>query len=218
MIGSTDYHYCGLDELKSELELGSGAAFTDSLDALLLRAIGECSRMVDSYKRVEPGAYKNADTDADQTRYFDGSGGTVQFVDYCTSVTSIAVDETLSGSFVAWVENTDFYLLPFNAEQIGEPYRRIETTRKTGTTKSVFARGRRSVRVVGTFGISAQPPADVSRAVLITVQRWFQRALQGWADTGANVDLGNLRLTQSFDPEAKQLLDSAFPRGRRVSI
>jgi hypothetical protein len=43
------------------------------------------------------------------------------------------------------------------------------------------------------------------------VARWYKRAQQGWQDTAANIELGELTFTAEIDPEIRQILRSVFP-------
>lgn len=212
-----EFTYTTPDNVKAELELGSGTTFPSSLDGLLGDMIEQASRLIDSFKSVEPGAYKTADVAADETRYYFGTGLPDQPIDFTTSITTVAVEET-DNTYTTWTVDVDFYTLPYNAALIGEPIRRLEIVPKTGTTKSVWTYGPKRVRVVGKFGVSVNPPADIARACLIQSQRWYHRAVQGWHDTGATSELGQLTFTQQLDPDIKTLLAGAFPHTSRVSI
>ncbi|HLC02119.1 MAG TPA: hypothetical protein VJK02_03720 [Anaerolineales bacterium] len=51
-----------------------------------------------------------------------------------------------------------------------------------------------------------RPPEPVKEAAAIMAVRRLQRALQGYADASADVDLGRLRFVRGMDPEAERLL------------
>jgi len=212
-----DFLYTDAESVKSELELGSGQSFTDELDGLLISMIEQSSRLIDRFKSVEPGAYKTADIESNETRYYFGSGIEIQMIDYIPSIATVSVEET-DGTFTAWTIDVDFYTIPYNAALIGEPIRRLETTRKTGSTKSVWPYGPKRIEVRGKFGIAVNPPADIERAALIQTQRFYQRALQGFRDTGAITEIGQLTYTKQLDPDVKNILTSAFPRVSRVAV
>lgn len=216
-MAENDFHYTDEDAVKSELELGGASDFPEALDPLLLRMIGQASRFIDGFKSLEPGAFKSADVSADETRYYFGSGLPKQFIDYLTDLTTVSVEET-DGTYTPWTIDVDFYTLPYNAALIGEPIRRLDVTGKTGTTKSVWAYGPRRIEIVGKFGVSVNPPADIIRAALIQTQRWYQRALQGWNDTGASPELGTLTFTKELDPDVKNILKNTFPHKSRISV
>jgi hypothetical protein len=216
-MSTAKFLYTDAEPIKVELELGSGATFTDELDGHLTESIEEASRMIDDYKRVEAGSYKTSDYAADEVRYYFGSGRSTQDFDFATSITELAVEET-DGTYTAWTEDTDYYLWPPNALQIGEAYRAATVSNRAGTTKSVFDYGYNRVRVTGKFGISVEVPAQIERACKVQVQRWYHRALQGWQDTGGNQDLGLVRYTKELDPEVKGILKAAFPHVARIAV
>lgn len=218
-----EFKYTDAEKIKVELELGTDAEFPDGFDGLLSDMAEQASRLIDGFKHVEPGAYKTSDVGAagdagtDETRYYFGSGVPIQMIDFATSIAEIAVEET-DGTYTVWALDSDYYTLPYNAALIGEPIRRLEIPGKTGSTKSVWTYGPKRVRVKGKFGIAANPPADVARAALIQCQRWYNRALQGWQETGAVPELAQLRFTQQLDPDVRQLLVGTFPHVARVAV
>ena len=217
------FAYTDAEKVKVELELGHDQEFTDDLDGLLADMVEQASRMIDGFKGVDPGAYKTddvglaADSGTDETRFFFGSGVTLQPIDHATNIAEVAIEET-DNTFTVWVLDTDYFTLPYNAALISEPIRRLEVTGKTGSTKSIFRYGPKTIRVKGKFGIAALPPAGIARAALIQSQRWYMRALQGWQETGAVAELNQLRFTQKLDPDVEQILAVTFPHVSRVFV
>jgi hypothetical protein len=208
--GGVALYYADALDVRQELAAGASndAAIGTHDDDILYDMCEEASRVIDIYKRVEPGAYiTNSST---SQRYYTGSGYGWQEIDYATSIDAVEVEET-DGTYTAWTENTDFYTWPYNASAISEPIRRLEVSRKSGSSKSVFIAGPRRVRVAATWGVTSSVPADVRRAARIMVARWYKRAHQGWADTAANIELGELTFTREIDPEVKQILKYVFP-------
>jgi len=60
--------------------------------------------------------------------------------------------------------------------------------------------------VTGKWGGVVTPPALIEKACKITVIRRFKRAMQGFQDTGAIEELGQLRYTKALDPDVKEIL------------
>lgn len=206
-----DTTYASKDAVYSDLEVASGLTLPATAGPQVERALVAATRLIDNWKRVQPLAY----IASSDTRYYFGSGNTVQQIDYCTGVTTVSVEET-DGTYTEWTLGTDFYLWPYNAPALGEPYRALEVTGKSGSTKSVWIYGPQRVQVVGTFGISDKAPADIERACIIQVARWFSRAAQGWQDSGGQAEFGQVQYTQALDPDVRTLLRAAFPhRARR---
>jgi len=54
----------------------------------------------------------------------------------------------------------------------------------------------------------------VKQAVLIQAARWFKRGQQGFRDTGAIVELGQLMYTRALDPDVAALIEHL----RRMAI
>ncbi len=212
-----NFEYINDDDVKAELAIGAGTPFTPDHDALFTSMIEQASRFIDRYKRVEHGAYKTSDYSADEVRYFWGSGIERQDIDYLTNLTTVKVEET-DGTYTTWTLDTDFFTWPYNASQIDEPIRRLDVSPKTGTTKSIWTFGPKRVEITGKFGVSSAVPDTVARACIIQVSRWFKRATQGWADSGANPDLGQLTFVKKLDPDVRILLDRTFPRVGRGSV
>lgn len=211
--GGTVDAYCTALEVRTELSTGAGdTPISQVYDNVIWNMCVEASRLIDDYKGVEAGAYLAGTDDSNvETRYFDGSGNTRQFIDYAVRVDTVEVDETDSESWVEWAE-TDFYTWPYNGL---EPIWRLVITGKTGGTKSYFPCGRKNVRVTGIFGISETPPETIKRACKIQAARWFKRAQQSWQD-GVSSDIGQLIYAKQLDPEVKLILDKAFPKGVRL--
>ena len=205
--GTIDAYATALD-VRAELASGSGSAtIGQEHEDTLWEMLVEASRLIDQYKGVEPGAYMASGS---ETRYFAGSGLQRQFIECAVSISAVAVEET-DGTYTSWVDNTDYYAWPYNASAIGEPIRALEVVAKSGTTKSVFTRGQRRVRVAGVFGIASSPPSPIARACKIQAARWFKRAQQSWQDAGVSADSGQMQYVKKLDPDVETLLNTAFP-------
>lgn len=207
------FDYTVKELVKAELEIGSSGSFRVDHDTLIDGMISQASRLIDKFKGVEDGSYKTADHASDEVRYYFGSGKIRQKVDYFTDLTSVEVEET-DGTYTAWVENTDFFKWPYDADQRSLPFWQLEVNQKSGTTKSVWTHGQRRVKVTGKFGVSSAIPDDIERACIIQTSRWYKRASQGWTDASANADLGQLTYVGQLDPDVKTLLKATFPHMR----
>ena len=60
------------------------------------------------------------------------------------------------------------------------------------------------------------PPDEIKQATIIQAMRWFKRGQQAFSDTGAVLELGQLRYTQKLDPDVALILES--PRFGRLTI
>ena len=113
-------------------------------------------------KRVfEAPTVPQGQTEADAVRYFDGNGDKKIFIGEAVSITSIEVDG------YAQVINSDFFLKPYNAIQIGKPYDTIELVQPSGNQSSRaktiydFTADQRNIKVTGKFRYSDTAPADI---------------------------------------------------------
>lgn len=207
--GGTVDAYCTALDVRRELAAGSGnQAIGQQHEDLIWDMCVEASRLIDQYKRVEPGGYMAAGS---ETRYYRGSGQNWQPLDYAVSVSAVAVEET-DGTYTTWTADTDYYTWPYNASAMGEPIRWLEVAAKSGTTKSVFTLGQKRVKVTGVFGVAATPPEPIARACKIQAARYFKRAQQGWQDAGMSAgEMGTIAYVKKLDPDVETLLKTAFP-------
>ena len=195
--------YCTAAEIKAAMPDGSWGS---SYDTELARLATAASRAIDRYTGREPGAYE---VTADTTRYLDGSGGAQLWIgELAQAPTSVAVAETgVLTSYTAWA-STDYLLWPYNALAEGQPYLRLDIDRLNGT-KAVWHRFPRAVKIVGRFGFATATPELIQQAAITQAARWFKRGQQAYQDTGAVVELGQLRYVKQLDPDIKQILYGA---------
>lgn len=175
-------------------------AITGVLESMATRA----SRLIDREVGRWPG-YFYPTTD-DETRYYDGSNGAVQPIDDCISMTSVSVAEDggiASTSYTAWTEDTDFYVSPYNWEQIKEPF--DELVIDWNASKPGWYGYRKAVQVIGLFGWSASLPDDVNEACIIQTVRWFTRSRQNYQDASANPEVGRIYMTK-LDVDVAEIL------------
>jgi len=144
------------------------------------------------------------------TNYYDGSGLDIQEIDEYASITSVSVAEqggVASTSYTAWTENTDYLTMPYNATNKGVPINRLAIDMVNGS-KGGWYQYQRSVKVVGVAGYATSVPDAIALATRMQAVRWFMRAKQGYQDTGANVEIGQMvfRGKMELDPDIKALL------------
>jgi len=107
--------------------------------------------------------------------------------------------------YTAWA-STDYILWPYNALLAGEPYIRIDVDQLNGT-KQDWSEYPKAVKIVGKFGYATTIPDDVKQVTIIQAARWLKRAQQGFRDTGAVVELGQLHYVKALDPDLAALVD-----------
>lgn len=201
--------YCTVAEVKAIMPDASISTTTDTdaiakLDAAVGSFITSASRMIDRYI----GKWANyfyPSTDA-ETRYFDGCRGAEQEIDEVVSITSVSVAEsggTGSTDYTAW-GSTDYLEYPYNHSEISCPIYRLIIDRNG--SKPGWYTYRKAVKVVGIFGYSTTPPADVKLACQIQAMRWYMRGKQAFQDSGVSANLGEMFYVQALDPDVKTLL------------
>ncbi len=174
----------------------------ESYDVVLGKMITAASRLIDKYVGgFENCFYPSTDT---ETRYYDGNGEDQIWIDPLLSLTSLAVSESggrAASDYTTWTLNTDFYTYPYHTT----PYEKLIVDNDAGS-KGTFGTTRKGVKIVGVWGYSSTPPADVKQACKIQAMRWFMRAKQGYQDAGVNANLGEMIYAQELDPDVKMLL------------
>jgi hypothetical protein len=172
-----------------------------SYDALLGTLITAASRMIDRYVGGWDDYFYASSTD---TRYFDGSGEKQQWIDPVTTLTSVSVDENISGTYTAWTKDTDYIVWPYNYASIGKPIQRLDV--KRSGDKGQWYGSQQNIKVEGIFGYSASPPEAIEMACKIQASRWFMRAKGGFEDAQASAAVGQMFYTKDLDPDVKMLL------------
>jgi hypothetical protein len=183
------------------LETDSDFVTDTSYDALLGALITAASRLIDHYVGGWDNYFYGT---ASETRYYDGSGEKQQWIDPLVTLTSVAVDESDSGTFTTWTQDTEFIVWPYNYSYVDKPIQRLDVKRDSG--KGVWYAFQANVKVIGVFGYSAEPPDTIVTACKIQTARWFHRAKGGFEDSQASAAIGQMFYTQELDPDVKLLL------------
>ena len=199
--------YVTVAEIKADIPDSPLADEVDfTYDTVLGNMVTAASRMIDRYV----GGWDNFfyPTTDSQTRYFDASGEEMQYIDPMVSLTSVAVSESggrAASDYTSWTKDTDYFVSPYNYASIGMPIMSLVIDNDSGS-KGTWGTTRKGVKVVGIFGWSATPPADIEQACKIQAVRWFMRAKQGYQDASANPNLGEMYYMKELDPDVKLLL------------
>ncbi len=198
--------YCTLADIKAHIPESVYASSTD-YDASISALITAASRLIDR----EMGRWDNFfyPSTSDETRFYNGVNGDTLHVDEFLSITSVSVSEqgSVTSSDYTALAATDFYSEPVNAALNGKPFRRLIMDYINGAGLAWYT-FRKAVKVVGIFGWSATPPADVNMACMIQAVRWLMRSKQMYQDTGADIAVGGVLIKgqTGLDPDIKSLL------------
>lgn len=196
--------YTTVSQVKADMP-DSALYTSNDYDLVLSEMITNASRLIDREVGGWPDYFYAS---APETRYYDGPGEDELWIDPCVTLTSVAVAESggrQAGDYTTWIEDTDFYVWPYNYATIGQPIKKLIIDNDSGN-KGRFPRSRKAIKVTGLFGYSATPPADITQACKIQAMRWFMRAKQGYQDASANANIGEMVYVQELDPDVKRLL------------
>lgn len=136
------------------------------------------------------------------TRYYTAEhDDDTLFIDPLVSVTSIATDTALDGTYATAWATTDYRLMPVNAAANGSPYTWIETK---AYGQYDFLRYEANVKIVGIFGWPSVPAA-VTEAALLWSERLYKRKDAPFG-IASFPEAGEMRLLKEMDPDVVTLL------------
>lgn len=228
--GSTSVAYATVNELRNQIGK-TGETDDVELAALLDAASGA----INNYCNRPDGFQADSTASA---RLYTGSGGPVQEIDECVSVTTVAVKDAPSdSSYTAWVSGDyiefagDANRPDFQPTVKGKPYTALMIdptgdyslfTAGTYTSRRGFrpsfnvSRGVPTVQVTAAWGYASVIPDAIKQACIIQAARWYKRGQSAWADTVGSPDLGQMMYRKQLDPDVKHLLEDG--RYTRPSI
>lgn len=191
--------YCTVDEVRrSAPDVELDLTYNEALEFLSEAA----SRLVDGLCRVEPGGFAAS---AEAVRWYQGDGGGLLLTDQMAAAPSLVrVDVTGLGDWQVLAAGT-WDVWPKSAVSRGRPY--LGLTLTPAAEIGGWPVRVNSIEVTSTWGYSLTIPERVKQAVAIQAVRWLRRGQQGFADTGAIIELGQLRYVQKLDPDIELLLD-----------
>ena len=192
--------YCTLDELKHTTRLNIASSDTDQ-DEMLEGVIESISRHIDDVT----GRRFYSDTD-EVPRYFTALHSTDLFVDDIASPSSdvtIETDTNGDGTFDDTWTAADFLLAPYNAEELGEPYQKIEVS--DSGQFNFPKRVRKGVKVTAKWGW-ASVPKPIKQATLLQCERLYKRFATPLGSESLTA-LGRMTLSiPSLAPDVQQLI------------
>jgi hypothetical protein len=183
-------YYCSVAELKDELNITS-----DDHDYRLQALVMQAQTFIDKYckRTFIVGS-------AGVVRYFDG-GPSPFWIDDCTAITAIALDEEADGTWSSSMAATDWLLKPYNSNP--KTMLVLSPNSDYGSFCSGVTKG---VKITGTWGYDTTVPEDVRRAAIIQCCRWFKRADTAYASALGPTELGVIQTFAGLDPDVKMIL------------
>jgi len=183
-------YYCSVAELKDELNITS-----NDHDYRLQALVMQAQKFIDNYckRTIVVGS-------AGVVRYFDGAESPL-WIDDCTAITAIALDEEADGTWSSSMAATDWLLKPYNSNP--KTMLVLSPNSDYGSFCSGVTKG---VKITGTWGYDTTVPEDVRRAAIIQCCRWFKRADTAYASALGPTELGVIQTFAGLDPDVKMIL------------
>ncbi len=187
--------YCTLAEIKESMP---DASYDATYDAILTALADRASRLIDDLCGRDLGAFGISTA---STRYYDGNGRDKLWVDeMAEEPVTVEVSYAGDGVYTA-LAVTDYTTWPYNR------YPRVRIDLKVYGTLVAWPNYPQAVKITAKWGYSTVVPADIKQAAIIQAVRWFRRGQSGYADTGAVVELGQLRYTKELDPDVAAIVE-----------
>jgi hypothetical protein len=202
--------YVSVDDLKGWLGISGSTQDTN-----LTYALEAATNLIDEFCGRVFYVEKDSGTDVLQTRYYDCEFQDFQHTDDISTTTGLVVQTLHADGTVdqTLVENTDFYLAPYNADKMQPrmPFDKLIMAIENGG-KVLPTQHRRGLKVTGYFGFPIQSgsnhqPAAVTQACLIQASRFWQRKNSPMGFSG-NPETGQAPVIflSELDPDVKTML------------
>lgn len=186
--------YATLTELKDSLNISDA---TD--DTALTAALTSASAWIDGYcGRTFGTASGTATRDYVPTGMYEPL-----YIDDCTTVVSVKVDDDLDRTFATTLTTADWQAEPVNTETDGLAYPYIRLRPIQDGYWPIYNR-QATVRVEATYGWAAVP-APVKNAAILQAARLFARSGAPLGVLGFG-DAGTVRVSRFADPDVEMLL------------
>ena len=210
--------YATLAALKDRVDLNSSTQH----DTVLLSLIVASSEKLDRYCN-RPDGFLSVATATAHT--YAGNGKAVQWIDECTSITTVAVKASVTDTTYTDWTTSDWQAGrgdPLSPDLNHTPYQFITVTPwgsygyftsgrymgQRGFTPEPGSTGRgvATIQVTAKWGYATTVPTDIREACLMQAVRWWKRYQSGMSDTLASGELGTLLYTTSIDPDVASIL------------
>jgi hypothetical protein len=146
-------------------------------------------------------------------RTYVGSGKAYQMIDECTSITAVAVKDSIDETTYTTWATTDYDKAAGGAESPDfnrTPYTVLFV--KPDGDYSTFTSGRMgrirapTVQVTAKWGYAVSCPDEIETATMMQAARWWKRLQGAMADSLASPDMGMLMYLKQLDPDIQQIL------------
>jgi len=218
--------YATVAELKAEMNINVA-----TYDAVLEIAMEGATLTIDQICNRPDGFVSDA---AGSARVFAGTGKAYQYIPECTSISLVAVKDSITAtSYTSWattdwipfrgdIEFPDFNRTPYeglfvdyaNGSESQFLSGRMDRGGGWGAGGRSYSIAQPTVQVTAKWGYSVACPADIKEAALMQASRWYKRHQSGMSDTMATAEFGALMYRQVIDPDVKLILSN----GRRIRV
>lgn len=209
----------------SEFRTFTGKTLTTD-DTEIGKLLDAAAEAINRYCKRPDGFVADA---AASARVYTGSGGPIQRIDECVSVSTVGVKDAPSDTtYTTWAASTDYLAFggdperpDFQPTAKGKPYTGLliaaggsysHFTSGTYSGRAGFkptvnvSRGVPTVQVTARWGYAEQVPGDIKSACLMQAIRWYKRLQSAMADAVGNPEMGQLFYRRVLDPDIEQIL------------
>jgi len=192
--------YATIAELKGFMEK------TDSADDAMLQIALDAAAKAINRTCKRPDGFVAVSTAS--ARYYVGSGLSYQMIDECTSITTVAVKDSIDDStYTAWL-TTDYDKAAggpdspdFNATPYTVLFCKPDGDYSTFTSGKMGRMKTPTVSVTAKWGYATLCPDEIKMACMQQAARWWKRLQGAMADSLASPDMGTLLYLKPLDPD-----------------
>jgi len=184
---------------------------TDSADdAMLQLMLDAATKAIDTYCKRPDGFVAISTASA---RYYVGSGLSYQMIDECTTISAVAVKDSIDDTtYTAWL-TTDYDKAAgsrespdFNATPYTVLFCKPDGDYSTFTSGKMGRMRAPTVSVTAKWGYATLCPDQIEVACAMQAARWWKRLQGAMADSLASPDMGTLMYLKQLDPDIQQIL------------
>ena len=195
--------YISVAEFKTWARVESADADDDTFIGVL---ITYASRLIDRECQKRDSHFYNSGQAA-AARYFPGSGNSEQWIDACTSVTTLETSDDFGTSWDTWTVSTDYWVS--DGERFDLTPIRLLVANPNGSYL-YFPKFIRGVRVTAVWGAYATAPAQIKEACYRIVNQEYHLKESAGNDDGMLVTDAGIWLPSGGIPKIVQRILNSY--------
>lgn len=179
-------------------------------DGALNQLLGAASTAIDRYCKRPDGFIAISTATA---RVYAGSGLAYQMIDECTSITTVAVKDSIDDTTYTTWATTDYDKAAgsrdtpdFNRTPYTVLFVKPDGDYSTFTSGAMGHIHAPTVSVTATWGYATSCPDEIETACIMQAARWWKRLQGAMADSLASPEMGQLMYLKQLDPDIQQIL------------